>query len=720
LKEMTMTDKIENKNSVVKMSFDPSDGIATLILEMEGRANKINEGFGTGLQEAVDWALARDGLKGIILGTGHKDFCVGADIERLFKERDPANILAGTQRLNTLFRSLETCGKPVVAALTGSALGGGYELAMSCHRRIALNEARVQLGLPEVTLGVIPGAGGTQRLPRMIGMQAALELITAGKIVRAPKAVSAGLVDEVADTAEDVYAKARAWIAENPKAAQPWDDKGYRWPAPRPGSEDARSLFLAGAGMLQKKTAGVYNAPKIAMSAVQEGALLKFDRALEVEGRYFAGLATSDQAKDMIRTIWFHRTAAEKHVGLPTADDAEVQKIGILGAGMMGAGLAFISAQAGYDVVLKDIDQESLDRGMKHCADEVKKLKWLPQEKRDALSAKITGTLDLGALDGCDLIIEAVVENIGVKHAVTKETEGLLSKNGIWASNTSAIPITDLAKASKQAEKFIGLHFFSPVEKMPLLEIIMGEKTDEATLGRALAYAKTIKKTPIVVNDSYGFFTSRVFATYVGEAAAMVVEGHDPVLIEWAARSGGMVVSPLQVFDEVSLTLAKHGLAQAKEYDTDGRMDPRVADLVSKMLDLGRAGKLGGAGFYDYKDGKRRGLWKGLKDLTDEVPEETGVELLRDRLMLIQAVETVRCLEEGVLRSNRDAEVGALLGIGYAPNTGGPLSYLDRKGARWVVERLGQLEKYGAKFKAPKTLIDMAETGKRFFAEGEH
>ena len=710
-----MTDKIENANEAVKMSFDPSDGIATLILEMEGRANKINDAFGTGLAGAVAWALEREGLKGIIIGTGHKDFCVGADIERLYTERDPGKVLENTTQLNALFRSLETCGKPVVAALTGSALGGGYELALSCHRRIALDSNRVQVGLPEVSLGVMPGAGGTQRLPRLIGLQPALEMITAGKIVRGSKALKAGLVDELGSDRDDVFMKARAWIAANPNAKQPWDDRGFRWLPPRPGSEDARNLFLAGCGMLQKKTAGVYPAPKAVLSAVQEGALVTFDRALEIEGRYFAGLATSDQAKDMIRTIWFHRTAAEKQVGLPTADDAEVQKIGILGAGMMGAGLAFVSANAGYDVVLKDINTEALDRGMAHCEAEAKKMRWLSDDARAALLGKIKPSLEAGALEGCDLIIEAVIENIDIKHTVTTESEPLLSKGGFWASNTSAIPITDLATVSKHPEKFIGMHFFSPVEKMPLLEIIMGEKTDDATLGRALAYAKSIKKTPIVVNDGYGFYTSRVFATYIGEAATLLVEGHDPVLIEWAAKQAGMVVAPLQVFDEVSLTLAKHGFAQAERYDKTGRMDPRVAELVSKMVDQGRGGKLAGAGFYDYDNGKRRGLWTGLKEMAIDTPEETGVELLADRMMLIQAVETVRCLEEKILRDPRDAEVGGLLGIGFAPNTGGPLSYLDRKGARWAVQRLEQLTKYGAKFEPPKLLREMAETGKTFF-----
>ena len=707
---------VNNRNDAVKMSFDPASGIATLTLEMEGRANKINETFGLGLRDALEWANKQEGLVGIVIGTGHKDFCVGADIDKLYKERDPAKVLASTTGLNELFRMIETSKKPVVAALTGSALGGGYELALSCHHRVALDSMAVQFGLPEVTLGVIPGAGGTQRLPRLIGIQSALDHTAQGKMVRAPKAVAAGLVDDLAETKEAVHKKAVAWIKANPKFVQPWLRPDFRWPAPRPGSEDARNLILAGCGMLRKKTAGVYPAPETAIAAVQEGSILSFDRALEVEGRYFAGLATSDQAKDMIRTIWFHRTAAEKQEGLPKTDAMDIDKVGILGAGMMGAGLAFVCAEKGFTVVLKDIDQGALDRGYAHCEKQVNRMKWLPEAERAAILDRITPTLELGALEGSDLIIEAVIEKLEVKHIVNGETEGLLSERGIWASNTSALPISDLAKSSKRPEKFIGLHFFSPVEKMPLIEIIKGADTDEDTLARSLAFAKRIKKTPIVVNDGYGFYTSRTFSAYILEAAQLVAEGHDPVLIEWAAKSAGMVVPPLQVFDEVTLSLARHAMEGSKKY-IEHSLDVPGVKLIETMVDgHDRTGKAAGQGFYDYANGKRRGFWKGLKDLVAETPEETGVELLQDRLMLIQVAEVIRTLEAGVLTNHRDAEVGALLGIGFAPNTGGPLSYVDRRGARNVVNRLDELQnKYGVRFKAPDLLRNMAETGQRFF-----
>ena len=708
---------VENRNDAVIMNFNPENGIATLTLEMEGRANKINEAFGNGLLEALEWAQAQEALKGIIISSGHKDFCVGADIDRMFKERDPAVVFEGTTKLNALFSAIEQSKKPVVAALTGSALGGGFELALACHHRIATNDAKAKFGLPEVTLGLIPGAGGTQRLPRLVGIQTALDFILQGKMVRPDKAKKAGIIDDLGENNEDVLKKAASWIEANPRFQQPWLKSDFKWPAPRPGSEDARNMVLAACGMLFKKTSGCYPAHEAATCAVQEGSLLRFDRALEVEGRYFAGLATSDQAKDMIRTIWYHRTAAEKHEGLPTAENSNIDKVGILGAGMMGAGLAFVSAQTGYQVVLKDINQEALDKGMEHCHAQIKKLKWLSDEERQVITDRITPSLELASLEGCDLIIEAVIENLKLKHAVVQETEGVLSDRGIWASNTSALPINDLASASKNPDKFIGLHFFSPVEKMPLIEIIVGKDTNEDTLARSLAFAKSIKKTPIVVNDGYGFYTTRVFSSYIMEAAQLVAEGHKPELIEWAAKSAGMVVPPLQVFDEVTLTLARHGLEQAKEYMKHSQ-DLEAIELIRKMVDdHERTGKADGQGFYEYKNGKRRGFWQGLNELTaGKEPDASSVELIQDRLMLIQCAEVVRSLEAGVLRNHRDAEVGAVLGIGFAPNRGGPLAYLDRLTARTAVQRLDALHsKFGERFKTPQLLRDMAEKGERFF-----
>ena len=705
-----------NRNAAVEMSFDASNGIATLTLAMEGKANKIDETFGTCLGEALEWAKEQAGLKGIIIGTAHKDFCVGADIDMLYKERDPARVYEGVTRLNGLFRGIETAGVPVVAALSGSALGGGYELALSCHHRIALNEGRIQVGLPEVMLGVIPGAGGTQRLTRLIGIQSALDHLLQGKMVRAPKALKVGLVDDLAQNESELREKAEAWIAANPKAKQPWDQKDFKWPAPDPSSDDARAMIMVASAMLTKKTAGSMPHLQTCISAVQEGLHLDFDRALEVEGRHFVSLATSDNAKNMIRTLWYHRTAAEKGEGLAIADDHGFRKIGIIGAGMMGAGLAFICAQKGLEVVLKDISAEQLTAGKEHCMTQAKKrMRHLSSDEQEAVLNRIRYTLETPDLTGCDLIIEAVVENDKVKHQVTREVEPLLAAGAVYASNTSAIPITHLAKASANPGNFVGLHFFSPVEQMPLVEIIAGDDTSEETLARSVAFGLFLKKTPIVVNDGYGFYTSRTFAAYLMEAVQMVSEGHNPVLIEWAARQSGMVVPPLKVFDEVTLRLGYHGVVQREQF-TGEHIDASGVKLLKTMVEEhDRIGKVSGKGFYDY-DGKKRQIWPGLKNLVSGTPANTGVEYIADRLLIAQVKEVIGCLEEGVLRSKRDAEVGAIFGIGFAPGSGGPLSWVDTKGAQWVVNRMQFFaDELGERFSPPETLVKMAESGDTFF-----
>ncbi len=704
-------------NGFARLAWD--DGVATVTLEMPGKANKIDEAFGTTLLEALEWARSHDDLRGIVLTSAHKDFSVGADIDTLYRERDPARMFERVRQLGQLYRAIETCGVPVVAALVGSALGGGYELALACHHRVALDDPSVRVGLPEVTLGVLPGAGGTQRLPRLVGIQPALEIILQGKMLRAPKAKKAGLVDALAPTREAVLDAARTFIEQNPKhAVQPWDKKGFRFPGPQPGSDIARQIFMAAAAMLRKKTAGAYRAPELALSAVHEGAGLLFDRALEVEARYFTELAVGDQAKDMIRTIWYHRTAAEKHEGLPHVEDAAIRKVAVLGAGMMGAGIAHISARAGYEVVLKDIDQAALDRGMKHIDDALAKARHLSPDERAKIRARITPTLDPEPLRGTDLIIEAVIEDIEIKHAVTRELEPRLSDAGIWASNTSAIPITDLAKPSAHPDRFVGLHFFSPVEKMQLLEIVRGEKTSDETIARSLAYCRAISKLPIVVRDGYGFYTTRVFSAYILEGAQMVAEGHDPVLVEWAARSAGMVVPPLQVFDEVTLRLAVHAFQQGRRY---GRLpDLPALSLVERMVrEFDRPGRSAGRGFYDYDArGKRTRLWPGLRDLAERrIPsEETDLGELRDRLLVLQALEAARAVEEGIVVRLRDAEVGAVFGVGFAPNRGGPLAHIDRVGVRAFVDRMRALaDRHGPRFSPPPGLVARAERNEPFF-----
>jgi 3-hydroxyacyl-CoA dehydrogenase/enoyl-CoA hydratase/3-hydroxybutyryl-CoA epimerase len=707
-----------NRNSAVAMEFDAASGIATLTLAMEGKVNIINEAYGLGLADALAWAKSHADLKGIIITSAHKDFCAGADIDGIFKMRDPAEVFARTSQLSGIYRAIETCGVPVVAALSGTALGGGYELALACHRRIAIDDPRTKFGLPEVQLGLLPGAGGTQRLPRLIGIQAAAEAILQGKEFRSNKAKQAGLVDELVADRDALLAAAKAWIAANPKASkQPWDQKGAKIPGPQPGSPDARNMFMAAAAMLRKKTAGVFKAPEAALSAIQEGLSLEFERGLEVEARYFTGLVVGDQSKDMIRTLWFFRQAALKHEGLPSVADAGISKVAILGAGMMGAGLAYVCADAGYQVVLKDISQEALDKGVAHFdAQLAERKKHLDAAGRKAIRDRLTATLNLDDLAGTDLIIEAVFENLELKHRVTKETEPKLSANGIWASNTSALPIADLATVSAHADRFIGLHYFSPVEVMPLLEIIVGPQTSQDTLARSLNFCRRINKLPIVVNDGYAFYTTRVFSSYIMEAAQLVAEGHDPVLIEWAARQAGMVVPPLQVLDEVTLTLVVKGSEQSRKYVGAENADSEGAKLCKAMVEQGRTGKSGGAGFYDYDKGKRTGLWKGLAGLATGKPSETGVAYLARRLLYVQAVQAVNCLDSGILRNPADGEVGAVFGIGFAPAYGGPFGFLDRQDLRAVVTELDAWTKqFGSRFAVPERLRRMAETREKFF-----
>jgi len=692
-------------------------GIVTLWLQGAAGVNKIDHAFGAALIERVAELAELEGLTGVVVATAYRDWCVGADLEFLYAARDPAHLLEGVLALTRSYRALETLGVPVVAALTGSALGGGFELALACHHRIALDQGRVKLGLPEVSLGVLPGAGGTQRLPRLIGFQSALELITQGRVLPAPAAAAKGLVDDLQPTPEAVMAAARTWILAHPGHRAPWDREGFEWPAPAPDSPDARNLFMAGSAMLYKKTAGAYPAAEAAFTAAQEGARLAFDRALELEARIFVKLAVSDGAKDMIRTFFFHKNAADRRVGLPTSDAPDFAKVAVLGAGMMGAGLAWICARAGYAVVLRDIAQPALDRGMAHVAKQAGKLaRKKGQEHADAILARITPAVEIDALAGADLVIEAVFEDIGLKHRVIREVEPLMAPGGVFASNTSALPITDLARASAHPERFIGLHFFSPVEAMPLLELIEGRDTAPDTVGRCLTFGQRIRKTPIVVGDGFGFYTTRVFSAYILEGAQLVAEGHDPALIEWAARVAGMAVPPLQVFDEITLVLGKHVVAGSKPYLGD-QLDIPGAHLVARMVDeLGRTGRSGGAGFYDYVDGRRRGLWSGLGGLSPHAPAETGVEYLAFRLLAVQAAEVARALDEGILKRHRDAEIGAVLGLGFSPPSGGPLAWMDRQGLTGLVERLDALaSSHGVRYAPAPMLRAMADRGERFF-----
>ena len=696
--------------------------IATIELKQPGRVNKINANFGAGLAAAFEEAAAG---AGIVLVSGHKDFCVGADLDMIYGQEDPAEVLALVRSLDALFRRIETSGIPVVAVLAGSALGGGYELALACHHRIVVDDPRISLGLPEVNLGVIPGAGGTQRLPRLIGVQAAMELILQGKLIRGNKAVAAGLAHASAADATAALAMAHAWLDATPLKSegtkQPWDRAGFAWPGMSPSGADGRNLFMAVSAMVYKKTAGAFPAGEAIVAVVQEGSRVTFDAAVEIEARAFAKLATSGQAKDMMRTFWYHRTAAEKQEGLPQAPkDTGIRKVAILGAGMMGAGLAVICAQAGYDVVLRDIQESALAAGMAHVRKGIgDRLKHLPADERANVLARVQGSIDLADVDGTDLVIEAVFEDRALKHRVIREVEARLGVDAIFASNTSALPITELAEASVRPAQFIGMHFFSPVEQMPLLEIIRGAQTDDRTVARTLGFCRSIQKLPILVNDGYGFFTTRVFSAYILEGAQLVAEGYDPVLVEWAARVAGMVVPPLQVFDEVTLRLGDHALSQAEVYRA-GIAGLPGAQLVKALVLAGRFGRAHGAGFYTYADGRRDGIWPGVAALcAPRVSYPTPVEQVRmlgERLLYAQVAEVLRAWDEGILLRPQDADVGAVFGIGFAPNTGGPMAFVDREGPRVVLDKLVALAiVHGPRFQPAAAFVKLVGEGGRFY-----
>ena len=706
-----------------------ADGFATLSLALDGGVNKIGPTFIEGLEGLCAFLAAAEGLRGVLVRSDHRDFCVGADLDFLFHERDPARVFEATTRLTRALRQLETLKVPVAAVIDGAALGGGCEVALACHARFGT--PRALLGLPEVMFGVIPGGGGTQRLPRLIGVQAALELMGAGARLKAPKALAQGLLTSVAPDAAAAEAEARAWLAANPGAVQPWDAPKMLWKDVRPHTEAFRNLMVGAQAQIQKRTAGAMAAPKALLAVVQEGVGLQFDRAVELEGRAFARLATSDEAKDMIRTVWYYRTAAERMEGLPVLAHGEApdaRKAVVLGAGMMGAGLAFLLAQAGAEVVLKDVSDAALEKGLAHVRAEVAGLRGASDAEKAALLGRVRGTLELGPCAGADLVIEAVVESVKVKHAVLAELWPLLAPDALWASNTSALPITELAAPCPDPARFIGMHFFSPVEKMPLIEIIRGQGTDDRSVGRALRLAQRIRKTPIVVGDGYGFYTTRVFAAYILEGVALLAEGVPAARIEHAARQAGMMVPPLQVFDEVTLRLGAHVLD-----DSVARGLPvpaAVTGLLRAMIAAGRTGKADGAGFYEYESGRRRGTWAGLSALVadavgPDAPRRApladamaDVRAIGERLLLAQAAAAARCLDDGVLLRPQDAEVGALLGLGFAPNTGGPLSVLDRMGLPRAVAALDALAAdQGPRFAAGAALRRRAADGGRLLPD---
>ena len=712
----------------IKTDLD-ADGILLMTIDVPGASmNTITAQMQADLTTLVGQIESDSAIKGAVITSGKSSgFVAGADLKEMSGSFGAAKSVAETlsiaSALSKLFRRLETCGKPVACAINGLALGGGLEIALACHYRVAADDDRINLGLPEVMIGLLPGAGGTQRLPRLMGVQASLMYLLQGKNMKPKEALGFGVVNAVVPAAE-VVAAAKAWVMANPKAQAPWDDKKFKFPGGagqfNPGFVQT---FMGGIAMVSKETWNNYNAPKAIMSAVYEGAQLPIDRALDIEAKYFTKLITHPQSHNMIRSLFVNKQAAEKGARCPAGiEPMPTQKLAMLGAGLMGAGVAMVSAQAGMDVVLLDRDVAAAQKGKQYTADRLAKLVSrgkMAQDKADAILARIHPTADYGDLKGCDLVIEAVFEDRKIKADVTKATEAVVGADTIFGSNTSTLPITGLAEAWSKPANFIGIHFFSPVEKMPLVEIIVGKHTGDAAIAKALDYVRQIRKTPIVVNDSRGFYTSRCFGTYVQEGYAMIEEGITPALIDNCGRHAGMPVGPLAVGDEVAIDLS-YKVKKQTMADLGEAYLARPGDAaVDKMMELERFGRKNGKGFYVYpEDGGRKYLWPEIEKHFGHKPEseQPSADEVKTRLIYRQLVECARCFEEGVLTTPEDGDLGAIFGWGFGPFTGGPFSHMDTVGLANVVATLDRLtQAYGERFATPKLLRDMAAKGGTFY-----
>ena len=718
-------------DSTIRYEKD-ADGIVTLVLDDPAQsANTMNEGFIVSLGEVVDRLTAeRDTIAGVVVTSAKKTFFAGGDLNDILKSRagQAEAVMANVDRIKEPLRRLETLGRPVVAAIGGAALGGGLEIALATHHRIALNAAGVQIGLPEVTLGLLPGGGGVVRTVRLLGIVPALtQVLLQGQRHTAEKAHGLGLIDELVDDVDHLVPAAKKWIADNPDALQPWDVKGYRIPGGTPASPALAANLPAFPANLRKQLKGApYPAPIAIMSSAVEGALVDFDTAQKIENRYFAGLATGQISKNMIRAFFFDLQKANSLVKqYDGAGRAPVGTVAVLGAGMMGAAIAYVCAKSGMNVVLKDVSLAAAEKGKgysKTLLDKAVAKGRTSPEKAESILARILPTDRPDDTAGAQLVIEAVFEDPAVKNTVFAEIDGFIAPDALLCSNTSTLPITLLGENVSRTEDFIGLHFFSPVDKMPLVEIIKGEKTSDAALGRALAVVRQIGKTPIVVNDSRGFFTSRVIGTFTNEGIAMLGEGVSPASIEQAASQAGYPAPVLALMDELTLTLPRKIREETKAAIlAEGKSwEPHPADsVVDRMIDeFGRKGRSTGAGFYEYADGKRVGLWSGLETFRrDGARTEIPFEDIKERMLFIEAVETVRCLEEGVLESTTDANVGSILGIGYPGWTGGVARYIDQYpgGIQGFVSRAQLLAaRYGDRFLPPQLLLDKAATGGTF------
>ncbi|MFT6399603.1 MAG: 3-hydroxyacyl-CoA dehydrogenase/enoyl-CoA hydratase/3-hydroxybutyryl-CoA epimerase [Bradymonadia bacterium] len=709
---------------IIKIDVD-SDGIALLTIDTPGRsANVFNRESMAAIDAAIERVTTDDAIKGAVVTSGKKTFIAGADLEAVrelaFGPKDPAVLAESTASLGKLLRKMETCGKPFVAAINGAAMGGGLELALACHYRVVADTPAAKVALPEAQLGLLPAAGGTQRLPRMIGVQASLGVMMEGKPFSPAKALKAGIVDQVVP-ADKLIEASRAWILGGGEGVQPWDKKGFAVPGGDSKVKSSLNTFMAATAMFNDKTYGNYPAGLAILSCVYEGLQTNFDTGCIIENRHFVALLCDPVSGNMVRTLFLSLEDANKLARRPKGiEKTAVKKLGVLGAGLMGAGVAFVSAKAGMDVVLLDRDQAAAEKGKAYTAKRMDKAisrNRATDADKEALLAKITPTTDYADFADCDLIIEAVFEDRDIKAAVTKKTEAVVSANCVFGSNTSTLPITGLAEASNRPNNFIGVHFFSPVERMPLVEVIRGKETSDECLAKTLDYVQQIGKTPIVVNDARGFYTSRVFGTYVTEGIAMITEGIEPALIENAGKMCGMPMPPLGLADEVGLGLMHQvGIATKKDLGDDYKANPSTPVLAFLVEDNERVGRKVGKGFYDYAEDGSRSLWSGLSEKYPVAAKQPSADDLNRRFLYVQALETARCMEQGVLLAPEDADVGAVMGWGFAPFTGGPLSLIDTVGAATFVEQCDDLAaRFGERFEVPQILRTMAADGGTFY-----
>ncbi|WP_372664028.1 3-hydroxyacyl-CoA dehydrogenase NAD-binding domain-containing protein [Amycolatopsis kentuckyensis] len=707
-----------------------SDGIVTLTLDDPNQsANTMNAAFRESLGVTVDRLEAeKDSITGVVITSAKKTFFAGGDLNDLIqaKPENAAELTEGSVAMKGQMRRIEQLGKPVVAAINGAALGGGLEIALATHHRIAADVKGSQIGLPEVTLGLLPGGGGVVRTVRLLGIQSALlNVLLQGQRHRPAKALELGLVHELVGTVEELVPAAKAWIKANPEGGvQPWDVKGYKIPGGTPSNPSFAANLPAFPANLRKQIKGAnMPAPRAILAAAIEGAQVDFDTAIQIETRYFIHLATGQVSKNMTKAFFFDLQTINSGGSRPDGfEKYTAKKVGVLGAGMMGAAIAYVSAKAGIDVVLKDVSQEAAEKGKGYAEKlEQKALSRgkTTQEKSDALLAKIKPTADPADFAGVDFVIEAVFESVELKHKVFGEIESVVNADAVLGSNTSTLPITTLAEGVQRTEDFIGIHFFSPVDKMPLVEIICGEKTSPATLAKVFDYTLQIKKTPIVVNDSRGFFTSRVIGTFINEAVAALGEGVEPASIEQAGSQAGYPAPPLQLMDELTLTLPRKIRKETREAieAAGGTWKAHASEaVIDRMLDeYDRKGRSTGAGFYEYdSEGKRVGLWPGLRDAFKSGSTEVPFEDLKERMLFAEALETVKCFDEGVLTSVADANIGSIFGIGFPAWTGGVIQYINQYegGLQGFVDRSRELAaRYGDHFEPPASLVEKAAKG---------